>query len=155
VTKNGLSQLYINGVLDRSYTAGNTDVSQGTMTLGDLRVGRALYFKGIIDEIRIYERHLDATEVEILYDTQIPTEMKWTWKVTTGENKTITYERRTTDSLDIFCGGGVLTKTESNLPTNSFTCTYDTAGEYEITILNPNILHNALDLSHQKLISFW
>ena len=64
-------KLYIDGVLDTpSYTGGNLG---GTVTgITELLLGRSVKlnrnWNGIIDEFRIYNRALDATEVDALYN---------------------------------------------------------------------------------------
>jgi len=67
-TLNGTTlNLYFNGVLEGTGTFSGT---RGSLT-SDLAIGRrsgASYFKGAIDEVRIYNRALSTEEVQDLYD---------------------------------------------------------------------------------------
>jgi hypothetical protein len=60
--KNSESILYVNGVIDTIFIAGNAD-SQNVYTLGDLRQGRYLNFTGTISNTQIYNRVLTPQEV--------------------------------------------------------------------------------------------
>jgi len=51
-TRSGSAKVYVNGVQRLSFTAG-TVVWSGNFILGDLRAGRAIYFDGKIDEVRL------------------------------------------------------------------------------------------------------
>ena len=63
-------KLYINGIQDAS-----TSVASSLMTdNGDLFIGRygspALYFNGIIGNVRVYKRGLTADEISLLYQNK-------------------------------------------------------------------------------------
>ena len=61
--KGGEAKLYINGELKASGTAGNYEYTYNTLTIGDLRSGRNLKYKGKMYNVSIYGRALTETEV--------------------------------------------------------------------------------------------
>jgi hypothetical protein len=64
----GLATIYVNGQV-----SGTPNQNSGTPTSGaaNLRIGRgAAYFPGLIDEVRIYNRALSASEVLQLYNSR-------------------------------------------------------------------------------------
>ncbi len=69
VDSQGVANMYVDGSLVESYTFSNTTIYTGAST--SMRIGaRALnsnYFKGTIDEARIYSRALTSSEVKSLY----------------------------------------------------------------------------------------
>ncbi len=64
-TKNGQASLYINGILDSTFTAGAQAATQ-KLTIADLRPGRNISFKGSIDQVKIY--NYIRTPAQIAYD---------------------------------------------------------------------------------------
>ncbi|MFA5484768.1 MAG: LamG domain-containing protein [Candidatus Pacearchaeota archaeon] len=70
-TKGGESKIYINGVLDKSFIAGNT-ISQNYISIGDLRPDRKIAFKGSISDVRIYNRALSEDEIKLLFNSYKP-----------------------------------------------------------------------------------
>jgi hypothetical protein len=60
----GSSKLYLNGLLN------STDVrmNYNATTLGNIEIGR--YWEGQLDEVMIYDRAINATEVQMIYDAQ-------------------------------------------------------------------------------------
>ncbi len=64
------AKLYINGTLDRSATETSSSVPNYTSTLrfGELQGNSAGYMGGKIDDIRIYNRALSASEITQLYN---------------------------------------------------------------------------------------
>lgn len=64
-TKNGQAKLYINGILDSTFTAGAQATAQ-KLTIADLRPGRNISFKGSIDQVKIY--NYIRTPAQIAYD---------------------------------------------------------------------------------------
>lgn len=62
--KGGESIIYVNGANVGSFTnAGKDGVTSEGFYLGDLRAGRKIAFKGIIDEVAIFESVLTANEI--------------------------------------------------------------------------------------------
>ena len=61
--KGGEAKLNINGELKASGTAGNYEYTYNTLTIGDLRSGRNLKYKGKMYNVSIYGRALTETEV--------------------------------------------------------------------------------------------
>jgi hypothetical protein len=66
-------QLYVNGVLVREFGLSR---AAATVSSGDLRIGgNAIwdeYFKGRIDEVRIYNRALSPAEIQVNMGTPVP-----------------------------------------------------------------------------------
>lgn len=59
---------YINGILDNSKAAsGNVSDGNGAVKIGYTNVSATLYWSGLIDDVRIYNRALTAQEVHDLY----------------------------------------------------------------------------------------
>ena len=67
VTYNGSTlTLYRNGVaVATSNVSGTLSPTTGTLQIGASQFGE--YFKGLIDEVRIYNRALSATEIQTIY----------------------------------------------------------------------------------------
>jgi hypothetical protein len=63
--------LYINGVADGSGTLGRAGQSNQTVAIGKYGASASAYFQGAIDDVRIYNRALSATEVNQLYNSGI------------------------------------------------------------------------------------
>jgi hypothetical protein len=66
--------IYVNGVLDNSVLSGTVPASQSLPNV-NVNIGRrsgGLYFNGIIDEVRIYNRALLAAEIQIVMSTPMP-----------------------------------------------------------------------------------
>jgi hypothetical protein len=83
------------------------------------------------------------------------TAMTRTWSLTSTTSSSVDYNRTTATPLLIDCGtGGSLSQTETSLTVNSFTCTYPSAGSYQVSISNPQIL-NYIDLYDKKITDFW
>ena len=65
---NGNFKVYLNGSLDSSSNKGVTQLNTGSL----LYLGRthqsSLYFDGLMDDLRIYDRVLTGSEVQALYD---------------------------------------------------------------------------------------
>jgi hypothetical protein len=85
-TSNVYSRLYLNG-----YEIKNNNVSISHSTTSDLSIGKGnkaeLYFKGAIDDVRIYNRALSATEIQAL--VQQPNKRIWvTANTYTGDLRT-------------------------------------------------------------------
>lgn len=68
--KGGDVKIYINGVYDSISTAG-TQATNNYFTIGDLRPNRGIPFSGDIDEVRMYNRVLSATEVSAVYNASV------------------------------------------------------------------------------------
>jgi hypothetical protein len=52
--RNGLTKVYINGSLFKTFNSGNGNLGYGTMTIGDLRSGRNLKYNGAIYNLALY-----------------------------------------------------------------------------------------------------
>ncbi len=62
-------KIYINGSLDNTITTGGTlDTSTAVASIGAEFNGVSRFFNGKIDEVRVYNRVLSATEIKQLYD---------------------------------------------------------------------------------------
>ena len=61
--------LYINGTLNNSATPGASPPSVGTarLVIGD---GGSYYYNGLVDDARIYDRVLSATEIQEIYNAE-------------------------------------------------------------------------------------
>jgi hypothetical protein len=68
-------QMYIDNVLqsDTNSSTASTDFSTDDLAIGAWSSSLRRYFKGDIDDVRIYERGLDNTEVSNLYNESNPT----------------------------------------------------------------------------------
>lgn len=69
-------RLYLNGVLEATLTAGVTFqyVSAYPVYLGNLHPGNPSFFRGLIDNVRFYDRPLSPAEVSLLYTSNPPCE---------------------------------------------------------------------------------
>lgn len=66
-TQNGTATIYVNGVGQTSFTAGNISWPSGSViTIGDLRNDRNLNFNGSIDHVKIYD--YARTPAQVAYD---------------------------------------------------------------------------------------
>jgi hypothetical protein len=69
-TRSSATKVYVNGIERLSFT-NDGDVSwTNIFTLGDLRPGRAIYFEGVIDEVRISNNIRSAEWIETSYNNQ-------------------------------------------------------------------------------------
>lgn len=70
----GTLKLYVNGVFVNSITQVNARVSTGTTTLAIGRIGdyNDGYFKGWVDEVRVYNKALTQPEITALYNQDAP-----------------------------------------------------------------------------------
>lgn len=68
--KNNEQKLYLNGVLDKTgaETSSGIDTSAEKLIIGARNNGTSNYFNGLIDEVRIYNRVLSATEIKSSYN---------------------------------------------------------------------------------------
>jgi len=68
-------KMYIDNVLqsDTNSSTASTDFSTDDLAIGAWSNSLRRYFKGDIDDVRIYERGLDSTEVSNLYNEANPT----------------------------------------------------------------------------------
>lgn len=62
-TRGGATNVYINGVLVKSFTSGSTEVTFTIATIGDLRPGRGLKFQGTIYDMALYNKALSEEEI--------------------------------------------------------------------------------------------
>jgi hypothetical protein len=69
-TKGGEAKIYVNGVLDKSFIAGN-QAPNNYLSIGDLRPNRKLAFNGSIDEVVVWNRILTPEEVKEVYSRGI------------------------------------------------------------------------------------
>jgi len=65
--RNGEGNIYVNGKFVESFTAEDDTGWSGVFGIGDLRLNRRLTHKGLIDDVRIYNRALTAGEIEQLH----------------------------------------------------------------------------------------
>jgi hypothetical protein len=79
--------------------------------------------------------------------------MHWRWDVEENETKSLTiYMDNNNSGLWIDCGTGA----GPQLSTSDYIeCEYAQAGNYEITILNPEILKGNLSLTYDNVTEFW
>ena len=62
--RGGETNVYINGVLVKTFTSGNAILGYSTMTVGDLRAGRGLKYIGSIYNFALYSEVLDESAVQ-------------------------------------------------------------------------------------------
>jgi hypothetical protein len=67
VGSGGAVNVYLDGVTSPEVTVNQSGNVTGTVTIGDVSGGGAFRFVGTIDEVRIYNRALSASEVKQLY----------------------------------------------------------------------------------------
>lgn len=67
--RGGASNIYVDGALSRSFTnPGNSSSwSGGELYVGELRAARGIYFNGVVDDVRMYNRILTAAEIAEIY----------------------------------------------------------------------------------------
>lgn len=58
--RNGLTKVYINGELFKTFNSGSGILNYGTMTVGDLRSGRGLKYNGAIYNLALYSEVIPA-----------------------------------------------------------------------------------------------
>lgn len=63
-------RIYLNGSLVQSSTQTNLDDTTGLLRIGSQKNGFGRYFNGTIDEVRVYNRALNLSEVQALYASQ-------------------------------------------------------------------------------------
>ncbi|MEM2987857.1 MAG: LamG domain-containing protein, partial [Candidatus Bathyarchaeia archaeon] len=63
---NSDNRLYINGKLEASSTSASSQPSSSTLSIGR-HLTNGWYFNGLIDDVRIYNRALSASEIQALY----------------------------------------------------------------------------------------
>ena len=68
-TKGDIAKTYVNGIGKDSFNA-NDNAWAGNFTIGDLRPTRAIYFDGIIDEVRISNLIRNIGWIKTSYNTQ-------------------------------------------------------------------------------------
>ncbi len=75
-------QLFVNGTPE---TTTATPAEINTNTISTVRIGanETQYFKGLVDEVRIYDRALTAAEIRLLFEQQAPWDDKNAWKPST------------------------------------------------------------------------
>ncbi|MEA1894264.1 MAG: LamG-like jellyroll fold domain-containing protein [Euryarchaeota archaeon] len=106
VGQSGHRKIFINGVDVTSDTGGApTSVTGGSLTIGAYGIGSGEFFKGIIDEVRIYNRTLTAEDIKEHYE-QGPTALSITKTATPksikqGQTTTITLTLKNTGSTEI------------------------------------------------------
>lgn len=69
-TRGGEAKIYVNGVLDKSFVAGN-QAPNNYISIGDLRLNRKLAFNGSIDEVVIWDKILTPEEIKEIYSRGI------------------------------------------------------------------------------------
>ncbi|OQA31279.1 MAG: Laminin G domain protein [archaeon ADurb.Bin336] len=65
--KNGGARVYYNGELVLSFTASNSANMGGVLGIGDLRLNRGLTYKGLIDDVAIWNTALTEEDVREIY----------------------------------------------------------------------------------------
>jgi hypothetical protein len=60
---------YVNGVLETISASGTMSITNDKIGIGSIGAGNALFFNGLIDEVRIYSRALTQAEITILYQS--------------------------------------------------------------------------------------
>ncbi len=95
-TSAGRLKLYVNGELDAAATAEYPTIMQNTAALwiGAWPTGPNGYFKGLVDEVKIYKRTLSPEEIKAQYDNAIGTTT--TTSTSTTTTTTITEKTATT-----------------------------------------------------------
>ena len=64
----GEEKMYVNGVLENSALSKKDAIdTTGDVTIAELRPGRHCHIKGVIDEIKLYNRALSPEEIKALY----------------------------------------------------------------------------------------
>jgi len=72
VDSNNFQKLYVNGVLDGTYSSITISDTSGVNAYIGARLGLEAYFNGSIDDVRIYNRALSAEEIKLLYESYNP-----------------------------------------------------------------------------------
>jgi len=68
IKRNSDIYIYVNGVLKERFQAGDyINNNDGYLTIADIRPNRGLFYKGKLDDLRIYDRVLKESEIEALY----------------------------------------------------------------------------------------
>lgn len=90
--RNGAFNVYLNGQLVGSGTAGNFTDMNNQLTLGDLRPGRGLAFHGLLDEVRIWNVVRTQTEIANNMNTIIspyPSSLLGYWPLDSANGSTV------------------------------------------------------------------
>ncbi|RZI59712.1 MAG: hypothetical protein EOP14_04030, partial [Pseudomonas sp.] len=70
----GVIKLYIDGVLQSTATGGTNSLTSGAdMYLGAIGSGATIKYSGYMDEVNMWSSVLDDSEIQLLYDRQLPT----------------------------------------------------------------------------------
>lgn len=129
---NNLMKVYINGVLEKSVSvSGQINSGNAPVIIGNFYGGTNWWWHGVIDDIRIYNRALSATEILALYnesickqsitvtDTLIINANLTGFNPITYQNNIKIYPNPTKDAITIDCGSN-----------------YNTLNTYTIKIIN-------------------
>ncbi|MEI6556638.1 MAG: LamG-like jellyroll fold domain-containing protein [Paludibacter sp.] len=99
---NGVAQIYIDGILNNTITSTATSLVACT---NNIKIGKAngnlLYFHGSIDDIRIYNRNLNQSEVTTLYNEGVNYAG---FESISFKNIIKVYPNPTSETLTIDCG---------------------------------------------------
>jgi hypothetical protein len=66
--KSGDKKLYVNGNIDNNIQTGNIETTNKDTHIGNRPLGNDEFFKGVLDEILIYDRALSVSEVDSLFE---------------------------------------------------------------------------------------
>ncbi|MCA0229470.1 MAG: LamG domain-containing protein [Bacteroidetes bacterium] len=92
------SKLFLDGALQNTATNVTLNTFSTPLAIGRLTFG-PYYFSGSLDEVRVYNRALTATEVQQMYSAEVPTNLQ-TDVIKLGTNKLI----HTTGIANMFVG---------------------------------------------------
>lgn len=67
----GTMRMYVNGVQVGSHAAAAAVPSDGVLRLGGNGIWSTEWFKGVMDDVRIYDQTLDATQIRTIRDTAV------------------------------------------------------------------------------------
>ena len=63
-----MAKIYINGVLDGTTTLSGSIASTNNLNIGRNTVSGGDLYKGVIDQVRIYDHTLNTSEINSLYN---------------------------------------------------------------------------------------
>jgi gliding motility-associated-like protein len=129
----GILKLYVNNVLVKTITNSvNSQNSRYTLDIAREALGNYGYFKGVIDDIQIYNRALTACEVTQIYTS---TSTGFTTPAILTFNPLPTQSSLCGSLMTLNAGAG-FTSYLWNTGATSQTITATTSGEYRVTVTN-------------------
>lgn len=157
-------ELYVDGKLDATAAGQLVKISStGNLFIGKSFLSPEKYLKGLLDEVRVYNRALSAEEIKLLYLPPEPTQYIARWNFE-DEGNLIKEERGAYDGILVPKTGGKWSKTSVRAGTASQAqAVHFTGTSNEMVVVNaslvpgqgPEILPAGLKITDELTVSAW